>query len=144
MPLFLLIPLVILATVLVLFGLLVFLGRFRGGRYLRPIVATLSKVPFLRRWFQKLSTAAIERQNPELASALRKMQTVGTNPDPLRAQKAMSKLTAQERKAYLEAVQEQGAMPEPANRQQRRLQKRLQQGRGPAPQMRRGPNKKQR
>ena len=56
----------------------------------------------------------------------------------------MSKLTAQERKAYLGAVQEQGAMPEPANRQQRRMQKRLQQGRGPAPQMRRGPNKKQR
>ena len=144
MPLYLLIPIVILVTVLVLFGLLVLLGRFRGGRYLRPIVATLSKIPFLKRWFQKLSTAAIERQNPELASALRKMQTVGTNPDPLRAQKAMSKLTAQERKAYLDAVQEQGAMPEPANRQQRRMQKRLQQGRGPAPQMRRGPNKKQR
>lgn len=144
MPLYLLIPIVILVTVLVLFGLLVLLGRFRGGRYLRPIVATLSKIPFLKRWFQKLSTAAIERQNPELASALRKMQTVGTNPDPLRAQKAMSKLTAQERKAYLGAVQEQGAMPEPANRQQRRMQKRLQQGRGPAPQMRRGPNKKQR
>jgi hypothetical protein len=35
-------------------------------------------------------------------------------------------------------------MPEPANRQQRRMQKRLQQGRGPAPQMRRGGNKKQR
>jgi hypothetical protein len=141
---FLWIPLIILATVLVLFGLLVLLGRFRGGRYLKPVVATLSKVPFLRRWFQKVSTAAMERQNPELASALRKMQTAGTNPDPLRAQKAMSKLTAQERKAYLDAVQEQGAMPEPANRQQRRMQKRIQQGRGPAPQVRRGPNKKQR
>ena len=124
--------------------MLVLLGRFRGGKYLKPVVATLSKIPFLRRWFQKLSTAAIERQNPELASALRKMQTAGTNPDPLRAQKAMSKLTAQERRAYLDAVQEQGAMPEPANRQQRRMQKRVQQGRGPAPQVRRGPNKKQR
>ena len=141
---YLLIPLIILGTVLVLFGLLVFLGRFRGGRYLRPIVATLSKIPLLRRWFQKLSTAAIERQNPELASAMRKMQTAGTNPDPVRAQKAMSKLSAQERKAYLEAVQEQGAMPEPANREQRRLQKRIQQGRGPAPQIKRGGNKKQR
>lgn len=138
------IPLIILGTVLLLFGLLVFLGRFRGGRYLRPIVAALSKVPLLKRWFQKLSTAAIERQNPELASALRKMQTVGTNPDPLRAQKAMSKLSSQERKAYLEAVQDQGAMPEPANRQQRRMQKRIQQGRGPAPQIKRGGNKKQR
>ena len=141
---FIWIPLIVLATLLLLFGLLVLLGRFRGGRYLRPVIATLSKIPFLRRWFQKLSTAAIERQNPELASALRKMQTAGTNPDPLRAQKAMSKLTAQERRAYLDAVQEQGAMPEPANRQQRRMQKRVQQGRGPAPQVRRGPNKKQR
>jgi hypothetical protein len=138
------IPIVLLGSLVVLFGVVLLLGRFRGGRYLRPIVAFLSKVPFLRRWFQKISTAAIERQNPELASALRKMQTVGTNPDPVRAQKAMSKLSAQERKAYMEAVQEQGAMPEPANRQQRRMQKRLQQGRGPAPQMRRGGNKKQR
>jgi len=138
------VPLIILGSLILLFGLVVLLGRFRGGRYLRPVIATLSKVPFLRRSFQKLSTAAIERQNPELASALRKMQTVGTNPDPLRAQKAMSKLTSQERKAYLDAVQEQGAMPEPANRQQRRMQKRIQQGRGPAPQVRRGPNKKQR
>jgi hypothetical protein len=138
------IPIVVLGALLVLFGLLIFLGRFRGGRYLRPLVAFLSKVPFLRKWFQKISTAAIERQNPELASALRKMQTVGTNPDPVRAQKAMSQLSAQERKAYLDAVQEQGAMPEPANRQQRRMQKRLQQGRGPAPQVRRGGNKKQR
>ena len=141
---YLLIPLIILGTALLLFGLLVFLGRFKGGRYLRPIITTLSKIPLLKRWFQKLSTAAIERQNPELASALRKMQTAGTNPDPVRAQKAMSKLSAEERKAYLAAVQEQGAMPEPANRQQRRLQKRLEQGRGPAPQMRRGGNKKQR
>jgi hypothetical protein len=141
---FIWIPLIILGSLLVTFGLVVLLGRFRGGRYLRPVIVTLSKIPFLKRSFQKLSTAAIERQNPELASALRKMQTAGTNPDPLRAQKAMSKLTAQERKAYLEAVQEQGAMPEPANRQQRRMQKRMQQGRGPAPQVRRGPNKKQR
>ena len=138
------VPLIILASLVLLFGLVVLLGRFRGGRYLRPVIATLAKIPFLKRSFQKLSTVAIERQNPELASALRKMQTAGTNPDPLRAQKAMSKLTAQERKAYLEAVQEQGAMPEPANRQQRRMQKRIQQGRGPAPQVRRGQNKKQR
>ena len=125
------VPLIILGSLILLFGLVVLLGRFRGGRYLRPVIATLSKVPFLRRSFQKLSTAAIERQNPELASALRKMQTVGTNPDPLRAQKAMSKLTSQERKAYLDAVQEQGAMPEPANRQLRRQQQRLGQGSRP-------------
>jgi hypothetical protein len=141
---FLWIPLIILAAVVVVFGVIILLGRFRGGKYLRPVIRTLTKVPLFRRWFQKVSTAAIERQNPELASALRKMQTVGPNPDPQRAQKAMSKLTAQERKAYLDAVQQEGAMPEPANRQQRRLQKRVQQGRGPAPQIRRGGNKKQR
>jgi hypothetical protein len=141
---FLWIPLIILLVLVLLFGLVAFLGRFRGGRYLRPIMQTLAKVPLFRRWLQRLSSAAMERQNPELASAMRKMQTAGTNPDPVRAQKAMSKLTADERKAYLNAVEEQGAMPEPANRQQRRMQKRIQQGRGPAPQMKRGGNKKQR
>jgi hypothetical protein len=135
---FLLIPLIILGTVLLLFGIVVFLGRFRGGRYLRPLIATLSKVGFMRRWFQKVSTAAIERQNPELAGAMKKMQRLGPNPDPTRAQQALSTLSAAERRAYLDAVQEQGAMPEPANRQQRRMQKRLQQGRGPAPQIKRG------
>jgi hypothetical protein len=109
----------------------VVLGRVRGGRYLRPVITTLARVGFLRRWFQRMSTAALERQNPELASAMRKMQRVGTNPDPLKAQQALSQLTANERRAYLDAVQEQGAMPEPANRQQRRMQQRLQQGSRP-------------
>ena len=135
---FILVPLIVLGSIVLLFGIIVFLGRFRGGRYLRPIIATLSKVGLFRRWFQKVSTAAIERQNPELASALKKMQRAGPNPDPVRAQQAMSQLSASERRAYLDAVQEQGAMPEPANRQQRRMQKRLQQGRGPAPQIKRG------
>src|SRR6266571_4452027 len=125
---YLLVPLIILGALIVLLGSAVVLGRFRGGRYLRPIITTLARVGFLRRWFQKMSTAALERQNPELASALRKMQRVGTNPDPLKAQQALSQLSATERRAYLDAVQEQGTMPEPANRQQRRLQQRLQQG----------------
>jgi hypothetical protein len=128
---YLFIPLFIILGVALLFGVIVVLGRFRGGRYLRPIITTLSKVGFLRRWFQKISTAALERQNPELATALRKMQRVGTNPDPQKAQQALSTLSANERRAYLDAVQEQGAMPEPANRQQRRLQQRLQQGSRP-------------
>ena len=129
---YLLVPLIILGTLIVLLGSVLVLGRVRGGRYLRPIVGTLAKVGFMRRFFQKMSTAALERQNPELASALRKMQRVGTNPDPLKAQQALSQLSANERRAYLDAVQEQGAMPEPANRQQRRLQQRLQQGGRPA------------
>ena len=122
-----LIPVVIIGAFVVLMGLLVVLGRFRNGRYLRPVIAFLSKVPWLRRQFQKVSQAAIERQNPELASAMRKLQRVGTNPDPQRAQQALSQLSATERRAYLEAVEQQGAMPEPANREQRRRQQRFNQ-----------------
>lgn len=123
-----LIPLFILAGIAVVVGIVVFLGRFRKGRYLRPIIMTLSRIPWLRRQFQKVSHAAIERQNPELASAMRKLQRVGPNPNPQQAQQALSQLSATERRAYFDAVGEQGAMPEPANRQQRRLQQRLQQG----------------
>src|SRR5579862_4480830 len=129
---YLLVPLIILGALVVLFGSVLVLGRVRGGRYLRPVVTLLARVPFLRRWFQRLSTAALERQNPELASAMRKMQRVGQNPDPIKAQQALSRLSATERRAYLDAVQEQGVMPEPANRQQRRMQQRLQQGTRPA------------
>jgi hypothetical protein len=128
MPSYVLIPLIIFAVLAVILGLFVFLGRFRGGRYLKPIIALIAKVPFMRRWFQKMSAAALEKQNPELASALRKMQRVGTNPDPVKAQQALQQLTATERRAYLEAVQEQGVMPEAANRQMRRQQQKLQQG----------------
>ena len=125
---YLFIPLFILAGIAVLFGIVVFLGRFRNGRYLRPIIATFSKIPWLRRQFQKVSQAAIEKQNPDLASAMRKLQRVGPNPNPQQAQQALSQLSATERRAYLDAVGEQGGMPEPANRQQRRLQQKLQQG----------------
>ena len=121
------IPLIVLAIVLLLFGLLVFLGRYRNGALLRPIIARLSRISFMRRFFQRMSTAAIERQNPELASALRKMNTVASNPNPQAMQKAMSKLTAAERRAYFEAAGEQGAVPENANRQMRRQAERMQQ-----------------
>jgi hypothetical protein len=125
-PTYLLVPIIVLGSIVVLFGLLILLGRIRGGRYLRPLVTQLAKVPWLRRSFQKMSQAALEKQNPELASAMRKMQRMGTNVDPQRAQQALSSLSASERRAYLQAVQEQGAMPEPANRQMRRQQCRLQ------------------
>jgi hypothetical protein len=129
---YLFIPLFILAGLLVLFGVVVFLGRFRGGRYLRPIVMQLSRIGFMKKLFQRASTAALERQNPELASAMRKLQRVGTNVDPQRAQAALSSLSAAERQAYFAALEEQGAMPEPANRQMRRQQQRLQQGTRPS------------
>jgi hypothetical protein len=123
----LLVPLVTIGIILVFFGLLVFLGRFRNGALLRPLIARLSRIGFMRRFFTSISTKAIERQNPELAGALKKMNTVSSNPNPQAMQKAMSRLTPAERRAYLEAAQEQGGVPDTANRQMRRQAERLQQ-----------------
>ena len=133
MPIYILIPIAVLGAILVLFGVLVFLGRFRKGRYLRPVITTLMKVPLLKRWFQKASTAALERQNPELASAMRKLQRIGPSLDPQKAQAALSQLSTTERRAYMEAVEEQGGIPEASNRQMRRMQQRMQGGGGAAP-----------
>lgn len=121
------IPLVIVGVTLTLFLLLVLLGRFRNGALLRPVIASLSKVGFMRRFFTRVSTAAIERQNPELASALKKINPVAANPNPQAVQKAMSRLTPAERRAYMEAAQEQGGVPDSANRQMRRQAERMQQ-----------------
>ena len=121
------IPIGIVAFALLLFGLLALLGRFRNGALLRPVIAQLSKIGFFRRLFTKVSTAAIERQNPELAGALKKLETVASNPNPQAVQKAMSRLTPAERRAYFEAAGEQGAIPESANRQMRRQAERMQQ-----------------
>jgi hypothetical protein len=113
-------PLIVLGTLLVLFGLTALLGRVAGGRYLRAIVATLSKVPFLRRLFQRLSNTALERENPELASALRKLQRFGTPTTPEAAQRALARLTPGERRAYLQAAEQQADMPQAPNRAARR------------------------
>jgi hypothetical protein len=113
-----LLPLFILVGILLLFGVIVLLGRWRGGKYLKPIVMQLQRVPFMRRWMEKASRAALEKQNPELASAVAKIERTGALNDPLAAQRAMSKLTAAERRAYLEAAGEQG--PGPTNRAERR------------------------
>jgi hypothetical protein len=114
------IPLIVLGTLLVLFGLTALLGRVAGGRYLRPIVAGLSKVPFLRRMFERMSIAALERENPELASAMRKLQRFGTPTTPEAAQRALARLTPGERRAYLQAAGQQADMPEASNRAARR------------------------
>ncbi|MGH3050558.1 MAG: hypothetical protein ACRDLK_10395 [Gaiellaceae bacterium] len=117
----LLIPLWILLGLAILLAVLALLGRVQNGRYLRPIFTFMSKVPLLRRWLQKASTAAMERTNPELASAMRKMQRTGALRDPQRAQAAMSQLTAQERRALLEMQEQQGTLaPEGTNREMRR------------------------
>ncbi|MGZ4358397.1 MAG: hypothetical protein ACXVY8_07170 [Gaiellaceae bacterium] len=124
-----LIPVWILLFLAVLMGVVAILSRVRQGRYLRPVITGMSKVPLLRRGLQRLSNAAIKRQNPALASAMKKMERAGAMRDPQRVQAAMSRLTAQERKAWLEVAEQQGTVPEGANRQMRRQLKNP--GKGP-------------
>jgi len=117
-----LIPLWVLLGLLALLGVLALLGRVQNGRYLRPIIAGMSKVPILERWMKKASNAALERSNPELASAMKKMQRTGALRDPMKAQAAMSQLTRDERRALLDMQEQQGlgVEPEATNRQMRR------------------------
>jgi hypothetical protein len=121
-----LIPVFILGGLVLLFGVLALLGRWREGKYLKPLLGWMTKVPFLERWLQKASRAALEKQNPDLASAVRKLERAGSLNDPLAAQRAMSKLTAAERRAYLEAAGQQG--PGPSNRAERRRLERARKG----------------
>jgi hypothetical protein len=118
----LLIPVWILLGLIVILGILALLGRIQNGRYLKPLFALMSKVPFLRRMLERASKAAIERSNPELASAMRKLEPHAKQlHNPQQAQKAMSRLTREERAALLEMQEQQGG-PELAatNRQMRR------------------------
>ena len=125
-------PLIVLGVLLLLFGLLVLLGRIAGGRYLRPIVVGLSKLPFLKGMFQRMSNAALERENPELASAMRKLQRFGTPTTPEAAQRALARLTPGERRAYLQAAGEQADAPAAPNRAARRNPNAMQRPAGPA------------
>ncbi len=125
-------PLIVLGTLLVLLGLTALLGRVAGGRYLRPIVLGLSKLPFLRRLFERMSNAALERENPELASAIRKLNRFGTPTTPEAAQRALARLTPGERRAYMHASGQQAEVPEAPNRAARRKQTATQAPAGPA------------
>ncbi|HVV58044.1 MAG TPA: hypothetical protein VHC45_06740 [Gaiellaceae bacterium] len=116
-----------LVVAALLLGVLAFLSRFRNGALLRPMIARLSRIALFRRFFQRISTAAMERQNPDLAGAVRKMSSVAQNPNPQAVQKAMSRLSPAERRAYLQAMEEQGGVPDAANRQMRRQAERMQQ-----------------
>jgi hypothetical protein len=125
---FYLFPLYVLGGLLLLLGTFALLGRIRGGRYLRPIVTGLMKVPFLGRLMKKASQAALERQNPELASAVKKLERSGVAKDPQRAQQALSRLSSSERQAYLDATAEQTENIA-QNRQMRRQLERARRGR---------------
>src|SRR5436305_12865319 len=105
------IPLVIIGVVLLLFLAVVLLGRYKNGALLRPLIARLSRIGFMRRFFTRVSTAALERQNPDLASALKKINTVSNNPNPQAVQKSMIRLTPAERRAYRHAAGKQRAAP---------------------------------
>ena len=118
----LLIPLWIVLGLVAILGVLGVLARIQNGRFMRPLLMLFMKVPLFKRWMEKGSRAAMERTNPELASAIRKLEPHQKHlHDPVRAQKAMSQLTKQERAALLAMQDQQGGVPEEAtNRQMRR------------------------
>ncbi len=115
-----LIPVFVLVAVVVVLGLFALLGRIKGGRYLRPIIQFLMKVPILGKGLKKMSEAALERSDPELASAVKKLERAGAGRDPRRAQQAMSQLSAAERKAVMDATMQTEQAPVAMNRAQRR------------------------
>jgi hypothetical protein len=114
-------PLWVLLFFVLVLGIFAILARIRGGRYVRPIMAGLMKVPLLGRGIKKLSESAIERSNPALASAIKKLERAGGMRDPQRMQKALSTLSSHERRAWMEAAeQQQSSGSEISNRQMRR------------------------
>jgi hypothetical protein len=123
-----LIPVYILAALLLVLGIFALLGRIAGGKYLKPIVGFLMKLPLVGKGMRKMSQAALERQNPELASAVKKMERAGVAKDPQRAAQALSRLSREERAAYLDATTEQ-AEAVPMNRQMKRQMERAKKGR---------------
>jgi hypothetical protein len=131
----LLTPVWVLLFFVLLLGVFAILSRIRGGRYVRPIVTGMLKIPLLGRGLRRLSESAMERSNPALASAVKKLNRSGAMRDPQRMQKALSMLTAAERRAWMEAAkrqQQQGSDSEVSNRQIRRQLERegLGQGQG--------------
>jgi hypothetical protein len=125
---FYLFPLYVLGGLLLVLGVFALLGRIQGGRYLKPIVTGLMKLPLIGRLMRKASQAALERQNPELASAVKKMERAGVAKDPQRAAQALSRLSREERAAYLDATADQSDAVA-TNRQMRRQLERAKKGR---------------
>ena len=119
----LLIPFIILGALLLLLVTFAVLGRWRGGRYLRPIVTWLAKLPLIGRGIKKASLAQLERENPDLASAVRKLEAFGTPKTFEQGQKALSRLSPAELKAYrayLASAGDELPVPEATNRAARR------------------------
>ena len=125
---FYLFPVYVLGGLLLVLGVFALLGRIQGGRYLKPILAGLMKLPLVGKLMKRASQAALERQNPELASAVKKMERAGVARDPQRAAQALSRLSREERAAYLDATTEQTDAVA-TNRQMRRQLERAKRGR---------------
>jgi hypothetical protein len=115
-------PIWVLLFFVVLLGIFAILSRIKGGRYIRPIVTGMMKIPLLGRGLKRLSESALERSNPMLAGAVKKLERAGAMRDPQRMQKALSLLTSAERRAWMEAAdqQQQNSGSEISNRQIRR------------------------
>ena len=103
----LLTPVWVLLFLTLLLGVFAILSRIKGGRYARPIVAGVMKTPLLGRGLKKLSESALERSNPLLASAMKKLERAGAMRDPQRMQKSLSLLSSAERRAWMEAAEQQ-------------------------------------
>jgi uncharacterized membrane protein len=120
-------PLYVLVALLLVLGVFALLGRVAGGKYLRPIITGLMKLPLIGKLMKRASQAALERQNPELASAVKKLERSGVARDPTKAQQAMSRLSAAERQAYIDATADQTETIA-QNRQMRRQLERARKG----------------
>ena len=123
-----LVPLYVLGALLLVLGIFALLGRVAGGKFLKPIIGFLMKLPLIGRLMRKASQAALERQTPELAAAVKKMERAGVARDPQRAAQALSRLSREERAAYLDATSEQSDAI-PMNRQMKRQMERAKKGR---------------
>src|ERR687886_1995591 len=127
-----LIPLYVVGFLALLLGIFGLLSRIRGGKYAAPVVRGIQKVPLLNKWLTNASKAALEKRNPELASAIKKLERSGAARDPMRAQQALSRLTPAERRAYMEAAEQQGLTPDaqgaPLGRAERRRMEGMQKG----------------
>ena len=123
-----LVQLYVLGALLLVLGIFALLGRVAGGKFLKPIIGFLMKLPLIGRLMRKASQAALERQNPELAAAVKKMERAGVARDPQRAAQALSRLSREERAAYLDATSEQSDAI-PMNRQMKRQMERAKKGR---------------
>jgi hypothetical protein len=127
-PIYLLIPIIFLGLGILFLLLMLALGKIRGGIYMQKLVMTLAKIGFKRRFFVWSQKRLVEKQNPELASVMRKLERLGPSPDPRQTQQVISRFTRAEKRAYdeyLAMARDQGTLPEAPNRQARRQQQRM-------------------